>query len=131
MDIKQLVQDVLDGNESGLVALAILREEAKIIAECIKKVEPTAIYEADTYTEKSFQYRGYSFEKRSGGESYSYKHIPKWVEAKDKLTDIEAQSKAAYKNKKIGMMSATTDGEEIILPEVTQRKDSIVIKKSK
>lgn len=67
MDAAQLVQDVLDGKESALLALAILRDEKKMVDHCIKQIEDEAMNEADRYDEKDFQFRGYQFTKRPGG----------------------------------------------------------------
>jgi len=131
MDYKQLVQDVLDGNESGLKALAILKSLDKDVKEMIKQVEPTAQDEAAQYTEKTFEFEGYSFEKRNGGKRYDFKQMPSWVEAKEELTEVETMAKQAFASRQNNIMVATEDGEEIVLPKVTYTKDSIVIKKQK
>lgn len=129
MNIQQLVQDVLDGQESGLIALAVLKEEKKIIEDCIKQVEPTAMEEAEKYTEKSFQFKDLMIEKRNGGKQFNYKNIPEWNTAKAELTSVEEKAKAAYLNHEKGNLTADQNGEVVILPEVTHRKDSLIIKR--
>ena len=128
MNYAQLVQDVLDGNESGLKALAILKELDKDVKEMIKQVEPVAIEEAAKYAEKSFEFQEWKFEKRNGAKRYDFKHIHKWNEAKQKVTEIETEAKQAYAAYENNILTATQEGEEIELPKVTYSKDSIVIK---
>lgn len=132
MDIHQLVQDVIDGNESPLLALAILRQELKEVQKCIKQIEDEAMEEAMKYEEKSFSFRGYEFEKRSGGRTFSYKHIPEWIKLNNAQKEFEEMSKQAFLSQEKGIAVAQAGtGEEIPLPEVTNRKDSIAIKPSK
>jgi len=129
MDLSELVQNVIDGEESGLVALAVLKEEKALIENYIKEVEPTAIEEAESYGEKKFTHKDLQIEMRSGGRMYNFKGIKDWQFAKAELTAIEERSKLAYQTHEKGNMTASHDGEVIDLPEVTHRKDSIIIKR--
>lgn len=130
MDIAQLVQDVLDGNESGLTALAVLREEKKLIDNCIKQVEEIALEEAGRYTEKTFQHQDLFIEKRSGGRVYDFKHIEEWNVYKENLKNCEERYKQAYLASEKGLNIATNDGELLDLPKVIYRKDSLIIKRA-
>jgi hypothetical protein len=129
MDLAQLVQDVLDGNESGLMALAALREEKKYIENCINQIEEIAQEEAAQYAEKAFIFKDLMIEKRAGARVFSFKLIPEWTAAKESLKSVEDKYKAAYKNYEAGNLTADKNGEELALPEVTYRKDSIIIKR--
>lgn len=131
MDFQKKVDDVVIGMADGLIVLAELKAEKKRIDELIKTVEPIAFEEADKFDGKKFEFKGWEFERRSGGAMYNFKNIPEWNETKEQLSSIEDKAKQAYQSYKKGILSATTDGEEIILPEVTERKDSLIIKQSK
>lgn len=131
MDLQQLVQDVLDGNESGLVALAVLKEEQQIIKDCIAQIESVAAEEAAQYTEKTFQFKDLMVEKRAGGRMYNFKNIPEWNKAKAEVKAIEERAKAAFSSYEKGLLTADQDGVEIELPAVTYKKDSLIIKRIK
>lgn len=132
IDYKQMYQDVLDGNESPFRALGIIqtiRKDLQAVEDLIKEV---AIEEAQKY-DKKFYADGYDVERREGGRMWNFKHIPEWSDAKEHLSTVEAKYKAladAYGKFK-GVQVATEDGEEIILPEITYRKDSLILKEAK
>ena len=130
MDLSQLVQDVIDGNESGLVALAVLKEEKALIDKYIKEVEPTALEEAESYGEKKFTHKDLEVERREGRRMFNFKVIPEWNSAKADLTAIEEKAKIAYSNYEKGaVMADKGSGEVIALPEVTYSKESLIIKR--
>jgi len=131
MDIHELVQNVIDGQESPLLALAILREEKKQVDKCIKEIEEQAMTEAENFQEKSFTHKGFSFEKRVGGRTFIFKGIPDWQMKKSELDAIEDRAKQAFISKEKGLMTASQDGEVIDLPEVSYKKDNLVIKQIK
>lgn len=128
MDSSQLVQDVIDGVESPLKGLALLKEQKAYLEKCIAEIEPIALEEASKYDSNTFEDKGFRFERRTGGAMYSYKHIPEWVQAKEALKEIEQRSKQAWSSKSNGLIPVTEDGEEIMLPVVSYRKDSISAK---
>ncbi len=128
MDMHQLVQDVLNGDESALIAFAILKEEKIQVENCIKKIEDEAREEAAKFGEKTFQHKNYSFEIRNGGKMFNFKGIKSWQIAKGELTAIEEKAKISYAASEKNVLTATEDGEEIELPIVTFRKDSLIVK---
>ena len=129
MNIRELVQNVLDGEESGLVALAILKEELKSVQECIKEVEQIAMDEADSYGEKKFTHKDLMVERRNGKRNFNFKSIPEWQKAESLKKSIEEKAKSAYANYENNITSVTNDGEIIQLPEVTYSKDVLIIKR--
>jgi hypothetical protein len=129
MDLTQLVQDVLDGNESGLIALAALNEQAAIIKNCIDQVKPVALDEAAQYAEKTFNFKDLQIEKRAGGRMYSFKHLEAWNLAKAEVKAIEDRAKVALKASESGLNTADDNGEIPELPIVTYRADSLIIKR--
>lgn len=130
-EFEKKVDDVVIGMLEALPILAELKQEKARIEELIKTVEPIAQYEAEQYQEKTFILKGWMFEKRSGGSQFNFSNIPSWNEKKAELSDIELKAKAAYSSYSRGLMTADENGEEVMLPEVTSRKDSIIIKKAK
>lgn len=130
MDASQLVQDVIDGVESPLKAIALLKIQKSWIDKCIMEVEPIALEESSKYDSDTFKSKGYVFQKRNGGAMYSYKHIPEWNKAKENLKEIEQRSKQALISKSNGLVPVTEDGEEVLLPVVSYRKDSISVRTS-
>lgn len=131
MNLQEKVQGVIDGNECALEVFGILKEQKKEIESLLKKVEPEAWDEVSNRSEKQFTEKGFSFEVRNGGRTFSYKNVPQWTQKKAELSAIEETHKSAFINKEKGIMCATEDGEEIVLPEVTYRKDSIIVKRLK
>ncbi len=129
MDLKELVQNVLDGEESGLVALAVLKEQLNIIKECITQVEPTAFDEAESYGEKKFKHKDLMIERRNGKKNFNFKGITEWQQADATKKAVEAKAKAAYSNYENNVESVTPDGEIVQLPIVTYSKDSLIIKR--
>lgn len=126
----ELVQQVLDGYASPLEALAMLKEEKEHVDKCIKEIEDIALEEAQRMDGKSFQYKEWKFEIRSGRKVFDFKNIKEWNEAKQSLSEIEQKAKKAWEMKTQSKINAVTDdGEVIELPKVTFTKDVIVIKK--
>lgn len=130
-DFEKQVDDVVLGLIDALPIYAELKEEKKRIDELLATIEPIAQEEAEQYIDKKFEFKGWVFEKRSGGSQFNFSNIPAWSEKKKELADIELKAKAAYSSYSHGLMTADENGEEVMLPEVTNRKDSIIIKKSK
>jgi hypothetical protein len=126
----ELVQQVLDGYESPLQALAILKEEKEHVEKCIKEIEDVALDEAQKQGAKSFQYKNWSFELRNGRRIFDFKHIPEWVERQQSLKEVEERAKHAFMAKtQSNVIAVTADGEVIDLPKVSYTKDVLVIKK--
>lgn len=129
LSIKQIVEDVINGEESGLKAFAKLKTFLKDVEDCVKAVEPYALEEAEKY-EKTFSVDGFIFEKRQGGKRWNFKNIPEWSEAKANLTAIEDRAKATFSAYQHKLNVADDDGEIPTLPEVTYSKDSLIVKGS-
>ena len=131
-DFSQMVQDVLDGNESPYRALGIMNMVMKDLQAKIDIVKEIALEDSLKY-DKKFYSDGFDIERREGGRMWDFKSIPEWNEAKDRLIEVESKYKAladAYGKFK-GVQVATEDGEETIMPKVTYRKDSLILKEAK
>lgn len=127
-DFKKAVQEVIDGNADPLEVYAALNIELKELETCKKQIEDYAKEEAEKHGSK-FEHKGYKFEVRQGGRSYSFKHIPEWQTYSKAVKECEERYKAAFSSYEKGLMTADENGEEIELPEVSYRSNSLIIKK--
>lgn len=125
---KKEVDSVVNGNANPLEVYARLKDEFKILTDCIKEVEAYALDEAKKMDSNSFEFKGFKFEYRNGSARYSYKNIPEWAAKQDEIKDIEAAAKIAYSSYKKGITSLSADAEIIALPEVSYSKDSLIVK---
>lgn len=116
------------GDMSALEAFARLKQMEKDLKDMLNEVEPDALHEAASYPENTFCNGVYTFEKRKGGANYNFKVIPEWVAKKEELTEIENKAKAAFKASILNVTGISVDGEVIDLPEVTYKKDSLILK---
>ena len=132
IDWEQMTQDVIDGNESPYRALGMIQMQIKDLQRMESIMKDAALADAQMRGEKKFYSDGFNIERREGGRMFNFKHIPEWNDTKDKLNAIEAKYKALADmyGKFQGVQFATEDGEEIILPEVTYRKDSLILKEA-
>ena len=128
-EIVHLLNQVEEGNINALSVYAIFKQSKDLIEEALKQIEPSVQREAELYSEKTFTESGFTFEKRNGATRYSYNHIPEILEVKKELKDLEAKYKHAFLSKQKGLLAATEDGEELIMPKVTYSKDSVIVKK--
>lgn len=127
-DYAQLVQDVLDGNESALKAYGVLKQTENLIKDCLDQVKDLALEEAAKHPEKTFKDHDFIFERRNGAARYSFTHIAEWKQAKEDLKAIETKAKQAYSAYKNGLNTVTDDGELQELPKVTYSTDSLIVK---
>jgi hypothetical protein len=127
-EINEIVNGVKEGNRKALTAYAELKQLADIAADAVKEVKDLALQETELYPDKKFELENFMFERRNGATRYSYSHIPKWQEKNKELKEIEAEAKQAYLASQKGMMVATEDGEEIVLPEPIYSSDSLIVK---
>lgn len=102
------------------LSLALIKDYKDSNLELIEK-------EASEYGKEG--YKGYKVEVRTGGRMYDYKHIPEWQIRKESLSECEERHKQAFIAKEKGLLTASEDGEEIVMPEVSYRKSSIILKK--
>jgi len=128
-EIVHLLTQAEEGNINPLDVYAIFKQSKLLIDEAIAKVEPLAHREAEMYTERSFEQSGFTFEKRNGATRYSYNHIPEIFELNQKLKYAQTKYKHAFLSQQKGLLTASKDGEEMIMPKVTYSKDSLIVKK--
>ena len=127
-ELMDIVDGVERGSRSALITYAEMKRFADIAAKAVKQIEDLAIDEAINFGEKDFETNGYKFQIRNGATRYSYKHIPEWAEAQTKVKDVEERYKASYLARQKGLLTATQDGEELVYPEITRSKDSLIVK---
>ncbi len=129
MNVEQMIQDVVDGNENPLRAYALLKEKQKDIQEAIKHIEEYAIEEAEKHGEKIFETMDWKFEMRNGARRCVYKNIPEWVEANKALKDRESLYKQAALAYEKGKTIVDENGEVVPAAETTFAKSSLIIKR--
>lgn len=127
-ELMDVVDGVERGSRSALLAYAEMKRFADIASQAVKQIEPIAMEEAIKYGENEFETHGFKFQIRNGATRYSYKNIPEWQEANEKVKDVEERYKAAFVARQKGLLTASEDGEEMILPEITRSKDSLIVK---
>ena len=127
-EVAHLLTEVEEGNINALEVYANFKRSKDLIDEAIKQVEPSAHREADLYSEKSFTQSGFIFEKRNGATRYSFNHIPEIVELKQQLKFAESKYKHAFLSQQKGLLTASEDGEEMIMPKVSYSKDSLIVR---
>ena len=131
-EISQLVQDVVDGNESAAKAWSILKEIDSLIKAGLSEIEPIAMDEAREFNTKEKHYGGYwiigstqTILDYSQDEYYS-EYDQKAKERKKMLTNAW---KAHHQGS--GFFDSNT-GEEIpILPVKTPSKEMLIYKPEK
>jgi hypothetical protein len=124
----QLVQDVLDGKENPLKAIALLKGYADLIKNGIAEIEDAVFTEAEKYGSKTFEDMGYRFSLSDGRRTYDFKHIGEWKVADNNKRSIEDKYKQALAGSERGLMAVSEDGEELELPRVTYSKPSISVR---
>jgi len=132
-EIIDRINDVDNGNTEIIPVLIELEQYRKLLDDTtaiIKSFKDENVQNIQSNAiDYQNEYGGYKIEVRSGGRMYNYKMIEDWQECNQALKDCEARSKQALLSKEKGMMVATEEGEEIQLPEISYRKDSVIIKK--
>ena len=126
--IKQLVQDVLDGEENPLKAYGIINEHIKQLKICSEEVKEEAILEALKQDDKTFTNAGFIFSLKEGRANHDFKHIDAWVKADKVKKDIEAKAKLAFQAYKQKMNTADQEGEVAPMSVVTYSKESLSVK---
>lgn len=127
-ELAHVLSEVENGNQRALPLYAEVKQLEALFTQAKKQLEPYALDEAMQYQENTFEENGIEYTKKNGATRYTYKNIPEWQEANDRLKEIEARSKQAFISKQKGILSATEDGEEIILPTVNYSKNSLLVK---
>lgn len=127
------VQSALNGEASYLEVFALIKTEEKKMQDFFDKakeqIEEAALKEANSFTEKSFEFKNYKIEKRQGRAIYNYKNVGAWNKLKEKLSTIEKLSKLAADSRNYGKTIVDYETGEVIEPcEVKYSKDILIIK---
>jgi len=132
--IDQIIQikvSVDDGRKDSIVAQYELNQIEKVLKAAKDEVKELALIEADNYSEKTFEHKGFIIERRAGRKIYDFNNIASYQIKKKELKDIEAKAKAAYDSySKGGIFIDEETGEQIEPPVVKYTSDVLVIKKS-
>jgi hypothetical protein len=120
---EELVVAVENGQLNPLEVFAKVKEVEKISADVKKRVEESAMQEAESHDGKTFTYRGYKFTKTEGRRMFDFSNNPEWVKLRDKIKAIEEAGKNAAKSNHLLVDEET--GEVIIKPIVTYSKPSL------
>lgn len=127
-------QRVEDGDLPILEAVLAFRGQKK---ECEAYIEAVKAFEQEHEEQILTQieynagsYKGAKFEVRSGGRTFNFKGIKEWQIASENLKEIEDKYKQAFISKEKGLLPVDDNGELLELPEVSYRKDSIIIKQN-
>ncbi len=107
--LKDLEGAVLNGWVSSLDATLAVKQMQTLLDTLKKNISDLALMEMEGFKNGYVSSMG-KIEKRGTATRYSFKHIPKWVEKKAELKEIEDQSKMAAKSS--GALY-DNDGEEI------------------
>lgn len=126
-----MVIDVENGVENPLRAYLKLVELKKDIEKAIDYIKDYAINEASKY-EKGAEIDGKRLVYSRGRAMYDFSKIGAWIEAKERLKEVEDYYKTLYLAKsKTGFDNVNIDSGEIaVLPEVTYTSDYIKIERN-
>lgn len=131
--IQEQIDSVLNAIDLGYVnpleAFAVFKELEKRFNEAKKQIDSLAYEESEKYA-KSFELNGYKFTRVEGRKQFDFSNIFEWVEAKNKLKEIEDKYKAVYSNNEKGITALDeSTGELLQSPTVTFSKQSLSVKK--
>ena len=128
INYKQLAIDCEEGNEDPLKALVEITKLLNDVKEHHADIKDMALEEATKHP-KTFELHGCKFEQKNGRATYSYKHIPAWIEANTAQKAVEAGAKEAYNAIAKGLaVFSQADGSEIEPAQVTYSKDVLTVK---
>lgn len=134
-ELMNTIKMVENGDMGMLDAFIRMEEERKQLETSLEIIKSFKDDHLDTVAELASEqpngYMGYKFEVRNGGRMYSFKHIPEWQRYQEALKNCEERHKQAFIAKEKGLLTAAEDGEEIVLPEISYRKSSIILKPDK
>jgi len=122
-----------DNGDSDLLETLIAFEECrKPLEECVNLIKDFKYQNLLNINVASLDYpdgfKGYDISIRNGGRMYNYKDVAEWQTYDNAKKECEERLKQAFISKEKGLLVASEDGEEIELPTITNRKDSVVIK---
>lgn len=135
--IAAISNKVEDGHMScldGLIEINQIDKASKEVTELAKAFKDQFQGEIESQAlEYNGNFKGYDISLRNGGKTFDYKGIAEWQTAQENLKCIEKKYKAMYNAFVTGSPNAnsTIDGEVLALPEINNRKSSIIIKEIK
>jgi hypothetical protein len=125
-EISMLTVDAQNEVMTNLEAWAYLKEIEGVLKMAMSQVKDKALAEAASYDENTFEEHGYEFVRKAGARRWNFKKIHEWVDAKDKLTEVEDKYKIVYQNRANGLDSV--DGDEVLqVPEVNTNAPSLLV----
>ena len=121
-----MIEAVRNGQMDALELYTKSKEIAEIASKVQKEVQELAIEEAESRTEKSFNYGQYKVTKVEGRRMIDYSDIEEWAIAKANLKEIEDKYKQVALSSLASLDEST--GEILQRPIVTFSKSSISVK---
>lgn len=128
MNLHNINEAVINGEMDALEAFIQLKALSDTALKMMAEMKAQAITEADKYGGKTFEAFGAQIEKRSGGGTWSYKHLPEWTVANEKKKSIEELHKSAYKLQGKEAMVNTETGEIVEAAIYKPNSETIAIK---
>ena len=125
--VSRMCEDVENGEESPLEALANLKELESNMKDAIKFVMEYAVDEATKY-EKTFNHKDHQFTLVNGRRTFSFKNIQEWDAINKQKKSCEDKYKQLWMSAQNGVTCITDDGEVIELPKVTFASASVSVK---
>lgn len=126
--IADVANDIDCGDLNALEGYLHLKYINDVLSSALKQVQPLAIMEAETYSEKTFKAFDCEIQLKSAAGRWNFKNVDAWNFQKDKLNDIEEAAKIAFKQNGKGVDLVDRNGELITAAEFTPGKDTIAIK---
>ena len=127
--LEQSVNALVEGVDSGTInpldVFASFDKMAKILTDGKKKVDISALEEAEKYRNKSFDYRGVKFTFRNGSKSLQYKEDDIVQSLEEKLKERKDLVKLATQSKDVIYDS---DGVKVDKVSIKSGKDSLSVK---
>jgi type II secretory pathway component HofQ len=100
---------VKEGDVNPLDAQIFFNELDKGFKALKGNIKDEVMMEAEKYDGQD--YAGYRVQVSQGNRSYDFSHIQEWIEAKEKLKEIEENAKAAAQQAERNALLVTSDGE--------------------
>lgn len=129
--IEKTINEVKEGNLESFETYAYLDAIEKRAKQAKTEIKEIVLEESKNYLEgnsKEFTKGNIKYSFKSGSTRYNFNKIKKYQEKQKELKEIEEQSKQAFIAKQKGILTATEDGEEIEMPEVSYTSDSLSVK---
>lgn len=128
INLEEIKQQLINEEIDPLEVFANLKEYEKGFKEVLNLAKEQAIEEAEKY-EKTFELKGFKFERQQGRAIYNFKGLKEWQEAEAVKKQVEAKAKNAFNAYKLGNDVISEDGELQQLPEVSYTSDVLKVKK--